>query len=435
MKLIDYLSGDRRGGEARDLELEAQRDPLLAEALQGFEENPCDPAEALAELRRRILARAALETRRRHRRLIRRVAAAAVLLIAALTTGLIALHRAERFEAPTLAEQTPRPEAPNGARETAGPQTERSATPGAEHPDSPTPETGTGTPASRPEAPSTPADTLPARSSDRRAVPTIGSAFDTVTVVAYGVGHKPERTGSPGTGTEVRDTSTRKRPTPTESLRREAAPATTQRQVRYLVNGVERVSLAGLDTRRITDIAIHDEADGTTCIEITTPQQLPEAALAAAEPSRRSPLPDGNLMEFCEDVEPRLTAPVPPEEKVEEDLPFVSAETLPRFQGQDLNGFRKWVQERIAPSKIVPGSGIPGRVVVSFMIDTTGRLTQIRILQSPDRSLSDEVVRVLKQSPRWEPGRQFDRKVPVKFCIPVDFRQRQQPTKQDRNRD
>ena len=120
---------------------------------------------------------------------------------------------------------------------------------------------------------------------------------------------------------------------------------------------------------------------------------------------------------------------------MEEDLPFVSAETLPRFQGQDLNGFRKWVQERMPPSKIVLGSGIPGRVVVSFVIDTTGRLTQIRILQSPDRSLSDEVVRVLKQSPRWEPGRQFDRKVPVKFCIPVDFRQRQQPTKQDRNRD
>lgn len=434
MKLIDYLSGDRRGGEARDLELEAQRDPLLAEALQGFEENPGDPAEALAELRRRILARAALETRRRRRRLIRRIAAAAVLLIAALTTGLVTLHRAERFEAPTLAEQAPRPETPNGTRETAIPQTEHGASTGAEHPDSPTPETGAVPPASRPEAPIAPTDTLPVRSSDGRTVPTTGSAFDTVTVVAYGVGHKPERTGSLGTGTEVRDTSSRKRPAPTEFLRREAAPATTQRPIRYLVNGVERASLAGLDTRRITDIAIHDEADGTTRIEITTPQQLPEATLAAADPSQRHLLPEGNPTEFREGVVPRLTTPVPPEEKVEEDLPFVSAETLPRFQGQDLNGFRKWVQKRIPPSKIVLGSGIPGRVVVSFVIDTTGRLTQIRILQSPDRSLSDEVVRVLKQSPRWEPGRQLDRKVPVKFCIPVDFRPRQQPTKQDRSR-
>lgn len=435
MKLIDYLSGDRRGGEARDLELEAQRDPLLAEALQGFEESPGDPAEALAELRRRILARAALETRRRRRRLIRRIAAAAVLLIAALTTALVTLHRAERFEAPTLAEQAPRSGTPNGAPETAGSQTEHGASTGAEHPDSPTPETGAGTPASRPEAPTSPTDTLPVRSSDGRAAPTTGSAFDTVTVVAYGVGHKPERTGSLGIGTEARDATSRERPAPTASLRREAAPTATQRPVRYLVNGIERASLAGLDTRRITDIAIHDEADGTTRIEITTPQQLPEAALAAADPSQGHPLSEGNLTEVREDAELRLTVPVPSEEEVEEVLPFVSAETQPRFQGQDINGFRKWVQERMPPSKIVLGGGIPGRVVVSFVIDTTGRLTQIRILQSPDRSLSDEVVRVLKQSPRWEPGRQLDRKVPVKFCIPVDFRPRQQPTKQDRNRD
>lgn len=378
MKLIDYLSGDRRGGEAHDLELEAQRDPLLAEALQGFEENPGDPAEALAELRRRILARAALETRRRHRRLIRRVAAAAVLLIAALTVGLVTLQREERFEAPALAEGTQQPETTNAPQEPSVPDSEQGA------------ETSTNT--EQPDRPVTQ------------------------------TGNTPEHPESPAT------------PTDTDTLRREVDPTAVQRPVRYLINGVERASLAGLDTRLITDIAIHDEADGTTRIEISTPQQLPEAALAAAEPSQRLPLPDGNLTEFCEDVEPRLTAPVQPEEEVEEDLPFVSAETLPRFQGQDLSGFRKWVQERISPSKAVLINGIPGRVVVSFVIDTTGRLTQIRILQSPDRALSDEVVRVLEQSPRWEPGRQLDRKVPVKYSIPVDFRPQQQPTQEDRNR-
>ena len=176
----------------------------------------------------------------------------------------------------------------------------------------------------------------------------------------------------------------------------------------------------------------------TVCRNLCLMRLRREGRMPPAEMPRELP-DDGQLIALhrAERFEaPTLAEQTPrPEEKVEEDLPFVSAETLPRFQGQDLNGFRKWVQERITPSKIVLGSGIPGRVVVSFVIDTTGRLTQIRILQSPDRSLSDEVVRVLKQSPRWEPGRQFDRKVPVKFCIPVDFRQRQQPTKQDRNRD
>ena len=102
---------------------------------------------------------------------------------------------------------------------------------------------------------------------------------------------------------------------------------------------------------------------------------------------------------------------------MEEDLPFVSAETLPRFQGQDLNGFRKWVQERITPSKIVLGSGIPGRVVVSFVIDTTGRLTQIQVLQNPDRSLTDKAIRILEQSPRWKPGLSGGRTIPVEILL------------------
>lgn len=389
MKLIDYLSGDRRGGEARDLELEAQRDPLLAEALQGFEENPGDPSEALAELRRRIIARALREERRRRRRQMGRIAAIAASLLVAVTAGFVTLRRAGIPEGadPAKSSETAR-----------GP--EITAVPG--YPTAPGVSSG--------EIP-----TVPHGSSNP--VPG-GSGHD---------GEKADRQAERAGQSELAEapeasqsvTDPDKPPHPDEEG--SAACPAEGPGASYTQIPFDEIVVVAYGTWR------KSEFTGSTSAK--------QEAGSPPDTAGGKPATEVDITEFREGVEPRLTTPVPLEEKVEEDLPFVSAETLPRFQGQDLNGFRKWVQERIAPSKIVPGSGIPGRVVVSFVIDTTGRLTQIRILQSPDRSLSDEVVRVLKQSPRWEPGQQFDRKVPVKFCIPVDFRQRQQPTKQDRNRD
>ena len=81
------------------------------------------------------------------------------------------------------------------------------------------------------------------------------------------------------------------------------------------------------------------------------------------------------------------------------------------------------MNERVRNVRVVIGCPpIPPRVVVSFVIDTTGRLTNIRVLQTPDRSLSAEAVRALESSPRWKPGELHGRKVPVEITIPVDFR-------------
>lgn len=398
MKLIDYLSGDRRGGEARDLELEAQRDPLLAEALQGFEENPGDPAEALAELRRRILARALREERRRRRRQMGRIAAIAASLLVAVTAGFVTLRRAGIPEGADPAKNSETARGPEIAR---GPETARgpeiAAVPG------------------YPTAPGVSSGEIPAIPHGSSNPVPGGSRHD---------GEKADRQAERAGQSELAEapeasqsvTDPDKPPHPDEEC--SAACPAEEPGASYTQIPFDEIVVVAYGTGRKS--------------EFTGSISAKQEAGSRPDTAGGKPAAEVDVTEFRKDVEPRLTAPVPPEEA--EDLPFVNAETPPRFQGQDINGFRKWVQERMPPSKIVLGSGIPGRVVVSFVIDTTGRLTQIRILQSPDRSLSDEVVRVLKQSPRWEPGRQLDRKVPVKCYIPVDFRPRQQPTKQDRNR-
>ena len=49
-------------------------------------------------------------------------------------------------------------------------------------------------------------------------------------------------------------------------------------------------------------------------------------------------------------------------------------------------------------------------------------MTNIEVLQSPDRSLSEEAIRVLNKSPKWSPGKQRNQVVRVKYTLPVDFR-------------
>ncbi len=110
------------------------------------------------------------------------------------------------------------------------------------------------------------------------------------------------------------------------------------------------------------------------------------------------------------------------EEVVEDDQPFIIVETMPSFQGGDLNTFRTWVQQNVKFPQIALENGIQGRVVLSFVIEKDGRLTNIQVLQTPDRSLSEEAIRVLNKSPKWSPGKQRNQVVRVKYTLPVDFR-------------
>ena len=130
---------------------------------------------------------------------------------------------------------------------------------------------------------------------------------------------------------------------------------------------------------------------------------------------------DVEFADFDEDTEVIQTVEIK-EEEVIDDQPFLVAETMPSFQGGDLNPFRNWVQQNVKFPQIALENGIQGRVVLSFVIEKDGRLTNIQVLQTPDRSLSEEAIRVLNKSPKWSPGKQRNQVVRVKYTLPVDFR-------------
>lgn len=110
------------------------------------------------------------------------------------------------------------------------------------------------------------------------------------------------------------------------------------------------------------------------------------------------------------------------EEVIEEEEIFVNAEEMPTFQGGDLSKFRNWVQSNVKYPQIALENGIQGNVVIKFVVEKDGKLSNIQVLQSPDKTLADAAVAVLQRSPKWKPGKQRNKPVRVTYTLPVSFK-------------
>ena len=113
------------------------------------------------------------------------------------------------------------------------------------------------------------------------------------------------------------------------------------------------------------------------------------------------------------------------EEAVEEEaIPFQLVEEKPSFQGGDANQFSKWVNSRLVYPEIAKENGVQGRVTLQFTVEKDGSVTKVKVLRGVDPSLDKEAVRVVSMSPKWKPGKQRDRAVPVTYTFPVIFQLR-----------
>ena len=113
------------------------------------------------------------------------------------------------------------------------------------------------------------------------------------------------------------------------------------------------------------------------------------------------------------------------EEVVEEEaIPFQLVETKPKFQGGDPNAFSAWVNKHLEYPEVARENGVSGRVMLQFTVNPDGSVSDVKVLRGVDPALDNEAVRVVKSSPKWEPGRQRDRAVKVSYTFPVIFQLR-----------
>ncbi len=107
------------------------------------------------------------------------------------------------------------------------------------------------------------------------------------------------------------------------------------------------------------------------------------------------------------------------EEEEEEEF-FMVVENMPEFPGGDL-GLMKYIQKNVRYPAIAKEYNITGKVYVSFIVDKTGSVTNVKIVRGVDKNLDAEALRVVKSLPKYTPGRQMGRPVRVMFTIPINF--------------
>lgn len=94
---------------------------------------------------------------------------------------------------------------------------------------------------------------------------------------------------------------------------------------------------------------------------------------------------------------------------------YADAEIKPEFPG-GYNMFMKFIGENFKTPEV---EGLSGTVKISFIIETTGKVTNIKILQDIGSGAGEEAKRVISKSPVWAPGEQEGKRVRVNFILPI----------------
>ena len=125
----------------------------------------------------------------------------------------------------------------------------------------------------------------------------------------------------------------------------------------------------------------------------------------------------GAVLKAKEDI----AAPEPPKHVVEETKIFTVVEQMPMFPGGDA-ALMGYLRDNMHYPTVAAENGVQGRVVVGFVVERDGSITDVNVLRSVDPSLDREAMRVVKAMPKWTPGKQNGSAVRVKYQVPVTFR-------------
>ncbi|RWY52567.1 energy transducer TonB [Mucilaginibacter gilvus] len=99
---------------------------------------------------------------------------------------------------------------------------------------------------------------------------------------------------------------------------------------------------------------------------------------------------------------------------------FTAVEQQPSF-GNDDNAFNKYLGKAIRYPAVARENNVQGRVILTFVVERDGSLTDIKVLRGIGSGCDEEAIRALKSSPKWKPGIQNGRPVRVQFSVPVQF--------------
>lgn len=100
---------------------------------------------------------------------------------------------------------------------------------------------------------------------------------------------------------------------------------------------------------------------------------------------------------------------------------FDVVEEMPSFPGGNA-ALMSYLNSNTKYPVVAQENGVQGRVIISFVVERDGSISDVKVARSVDPSLDREAQRVVKSMPRWSPGKQNGSTVRVKYTVPVVFR-------------
>ena len=140
-----------------------------------------------------------------------------------------------------------------------------------------------------------------------------------------------------------------------------------------------------------------------------------------SSPSQASSRPNKTTQNGQNKPEPVRSEPLYKPQPVNRNSVYDVVEQMPSFPG-GISGLRTYLNQNIRYPAEAQETCAQGRVVVSFVVGKDGHISDVTVLRSVDPSLDKEAVRVIRNMPRWTPGKQGGEPVKVRYNVPVSFR-------------
>ena len=100
---------------------------------------------------------------------------------------------------------------------------------------------------------------------------------------------------------------------------------------------------------------------------------------------------------------------------------FDTVEQMPEYPG-GMQAMIEFLQTNMKYPEDAAKQKVEGRVMVQFVVETDGSVSDVHVAKQVFPSLDAEAIRVVKAMPNWTPGKEKGRVVRVKYLLPIVFR-------------
>ena len=102
---------------------------------------------------------------------------------------------------------------------------------------------------------------------------------------------------------------------------------------------------------------------------------------------------------------------------------FDTVEQMPEYPG-GMQAMIEFLQANMKYPEDAAKQKVEGRVMVQFVVETDGSISDVHVAKQVFPSLDAEAIRVVQAMPKWTPGKEKGKVVRVKYNLPIVFRMR-----------